>query len=124
MLYVILLLILAVLLFGSSAVLGVLGIVLGFIAAFIALTMLGVLYSLTPSYLILIGIAGLAVLVGGFFLFAWIIQPYEIAKMNAQMRREWEAELPSNLTPAERKERIAEIHRLFPMPAKRSLMRR
>lgn len=54
MLYIILLLILAVLLFGSGAVIGFLGYVLGFIVAVIALFMASVMFGLDAGTIMLI----------------------------------------------------------------------
>ena len=62
MLYIILLLILAVLLFGSSVVLGALGWALGFIVAAIALFWAGVTFGISTETWILGGIALVAVI--------------------------------------------------------------
>lgn len=66
MLYIILLFILAVLLFGSSAVLGVIGAILGFLVAAIALTGIAITFDLgTEAMVLIIAFAVAALLVAG-----------------------------------------------------------
>lgn len=97
MLYVILLLILAVLLFGSSAVLGAIGFVLGLIVAIIALVWLSMLLGITPVTMLVIGVVGLFGLCGLVLLVCKLIEPWEtkrtVAKIEAQRR--------ANATPQE-----------------------
>lgn len=69
----ILLLILVVLLFGSSAVLGMLGWILGFVVAAGALIYASITFDMAPGEVLLYGIGGFIVLIGCFFLVAHII---------------------------------------------------
>lgn len=66
MLYIILLLILAVLLFGSSAVIGFMGVILGFIVAVIALVAASVYFAISVevAFMILLGLFFAIIIVG------------------------------------------------------------
>lgn len=81
MLYVILLLILAVLLFGSSAVLGAIGYVLGIVAFLIAALVVGFTFQINPFVVMFGSVAGLIGL-----LFAVVI----ILKLIEPLFRPWE----------------------------------
>lgn len=70
MLYVILLLILAVLLFGSSVVLGAMGWILGFAVAVIALAWASITFNLDPLAIGIIAIVGFFALCGLIMLIA------------------------------------------------------
>jgi hypothetical protein len=85
-LYIILLLILAVLLFGSSAVIGFLGYFLGFVAAAVALFVLNATYNLDPVVTLAIGIIGFFVLCGVIIAIAKVIQPWELEWMKRSHR--------------------------------------
>lgn len=75
MLTTIVLLILAVLLFGSSAVIGVLGVVLGFIAAAVALVWGSIAFDLAPGTILLfVGIGLAAFLALGAYANHWLAQ--------------------------------------------------
>jgi len=77
MLYVILLLILTVLLFGSSAVIGFFGYVLGFAAALAALVYAKVTFNLDPGLTIGLAVIGFFVLCGAIMIIARILEPFE-----------------------------------------------
>ena len=77
LLYIILLMILAVLLFGSSAVLGVLGKVLGFLASAMAFGIIVATFSLASWQIIFIAAVSVLIPFGGIFIYAWILKPYE-----------------------------------------------
>lgn len=103
----ILLLILAVLLFGSSVVLGGLGYVLGFIAAAIALTYASVTFEITAVEVVLYGVAGFAVLIAVFYAFVYLFDffyPHEkrIKKETEKYNIDREAKL-SSMYPEQRK---------------------
>lgn len=85
MLYIILLLILAVLLFGSGAVIGAIGYALGFIAAAIALFWFSTTYQIDPILAILIGIVGFFALCGIAMLLAKTLEPWESARIEKKM---------------------------------------
>ena len=117
MLYIILLLILAVLLFGSGAVIGFLGYVLGFIVAAIALFWLSVTYQIDPVIAIMIGVVGFFALCGLLILILKLIEPWDQKRLEeaaSKKSKEMEAKL-SKMTPAERKrfvdEKIAALKR-------------
>ena len=93
MLYVILLLILAVLLFGSSVVLRGIGIVLGSIVAFIALVWFFFVTGLNPIAVLFFGLIGFFALCGLVILVAKIIEPYETRWHLKKMTAEREAEM-------------------------------
>lgn len=93
MIYVLLLLILAVLLFGSSAVLGFIGGLLGFLALFIAIATAVIVFELSAEIVILI-------IIGIFAICVWIV-----IQANAQEKRQQEI---INSIPPEERERIRE----------------
>ncbi len=88
MLYVILLLILAVLLFGSSAVLGAIGRVLGLIVALVALVWLSVALGINMITVLIVGFFGFLVLCGLVVLSAKMIQPWEVKRIQARFEAE------------------------------------
>lgn len=104
MLYIILLLILAVLLFGSGAVIGFLGYVLGFIVAAIALFWLSITYQIDPVVAIMIGIVGFFALCGLVMLIASLIEPWELERMKRKAAEKpfRGTGLPGNISPSER----------------------
>lgn len=79
MLYVILLLILAVLLFGSSALIGFFGYVLGFVAAVAALAYAHTIYELDPVATMILAFVGFFALCGLIMVIAKILEPLERA---------------------------------------------
>lgn len=104
MLYIILLLILAVLLFGSGAVIGFLGYVLGFIVAVIALIWISVTFQIDPVVAIMIGVIGFFALCGLVMLIAKLVEPWELERMKRKVAAQpfHGAGLPGGITPAER----------------------
>lgn len=84
MLYIILLLVLAVLLFGASAVIGALGYVLGFIAAAVALVYASTTFDLDPLAVAAIGLVGFFALCGLVMLIAKLCESWEVQRMNRQ----------------------------------------
>jgi hypothetical protein len=104
MLYVILLLILAVLLFGSSAVIGAMGVMLGFIAAAVAIVWASIAFGISGEGWAMIVLVGVILLA---------IAHYSLeAKAKAdkeRMKAEVEAKYRVNLSPAKRKESEAII---------------
>lgn len=110
MLYVILLLILAVLLFGSSAVIGAAGMVLGFIAAAVALIWASIAFHVEPFVVLVIGVAGFFSLLGLMMLVGKLIEPWDrkrIEAITAKSSKEMEAKL-AKMTPAERQRFVDE----------------
>lgn len=110
MLYIILLLILAVLLFGSGVVIGFLGYVLGFIVAAIALFWLSVTYQIDAVIAILFGIVGFFALCGLVILLAKLIEPWEQKRLmgaTSKRSKEMEATL-AKMTPDERQRFVDE----------------
>jgi hypothetical protein len=85
-LYIILLLILAVLLFGASAVIGVLGYVLGFIAAAVALIYASATFELDPLAVAAVGLVGFFALCGLVMLIAKLTESWELERMKRQSR--------------------------------------
>jgi hypothetical protein len=110
MLYIILLLILAVLLFGSSAVLGAIGWVFGIVAGIIALVLIKDRFGLDPEVVIFGGIAGLAALFGLLMLILKLIEPWEMKRIEQKMAEDdkaLKAKL-ARMSPAELKKFAAE----------------
>jgi hypothetical protein len=64
MIWIVLLLILAALLFGSSAIFGAIGVVLGFIAAASALGVASFTFQLEPGAIMILGVLGFFIIVG------------------------------------------------------------
>ncbi len=77
MFYLILFLILAVLLFGSSAVLGALGMVLGFIVAFVALVYASITFDLEPIQIIGYAVVGVLALIPVGYLLLLVIDYFD-----------------------------------------------
>lgn len=104
MLYIILLLILAVLLFGSGAVIGFLGYALGFIVAAIALIWISVNYQIDPVVAITIGIVGFFSLCGLVMLVAKLLEPWELERMKRKAAAQpfRGTGLPGGISPTER----------------------
>lgn len=81
LLYTILLLILAVLLFGASAVIGALGYILGFIVAAVALVSAAVTFELAPIYVLMFGVVGFFALCGLVMVVAKLVETWELERM-------------------------------------------
>lgn len=64
MVWVVLLLILAALLFGLSAIFGAIGVVLGFIAAAGALAVASFIFELGPGTIMILGVFGFFIIIG------------------------------------------------------------
>lgn len=86
MITIILLLILAVLLFGSSALIGATGYALGVGAAAVALIVAASLFKMSAIAILAAGILGSVCLLALIWLIAAIIQPYEIALMEKRRK--------------------------------------
>lgn len=102
MLYIILLLILAVLLFGSSAVLGAIGWVFGLGAGIVALVLIKDRFGLDPGVVIIGGIAGLAALFGLLMLVLKMIEPWEIERMRKADAAKLKTGYPGGISAQER----------------------
>lgn len=87
LLYTVLLLILAVLLFGASAVIGALGYILGFIVAAVALVSAAVTFELAPIYVLMFGAVGFFALCGLVMLIAKLSEAWEIQRMKRREAR-------------------------------------
>ena len=96
MLYIILLLILAVLLLGSSVVSGALGLIGGAIVAAIALSWFAISFEFEPMTALLIIVAGLIGLVGLLLLGAWL---HDVFIGDPKRKRELEAILRGDPPP-------------------------
>lgn len=64
MIWIVLLLILAALLFGLSAIFGAIGVVLGFVAAASALAVASFTFELEPGAIMILGVFGFFVIIG------------------------------------------------------------
>lgn len=73
MVLIILLLILAVLLFGSSAVIGAIGTVLGVLVAIAALVTASIMFELEPIHVVIFAAVGAIGMLGIFLSAAWVL---------------------------------------------------
>lgn len=106
MLTIAVLLILAVLLFGSSAVLGAIGWVLGSIVFVIAMVWLSSITGMDPILIVILGVVGFFGLLGLVMLVAKLVEPWETERLNRKLAEERKAKpftgLPGGISPAER----------------------
>ncbi len=97
MLLAVVILIAAILLFGSSAVLGAIGAVLGFIAFVIGLGLLSMALHVAPIMALMLGVIGLATIFGIFVMVAEFLESRPNSAKNKFLRQQ--AALLARLAP-------------------------